>query len=120
MSPFKDIMPSLERPIDMHSSPSMSADCYGNKKASFLTRGLGLISKYFIDFLSSSSLNNYKKIVIFSVSKPNFRIPRSSSMRTPSPPASWPRRGGSPTPGAKQTGTSTGSSGSFQVSSNIV
>lgn len=56
-SPFKDVMPSMEKLVDF-SSPPKSADFY--KKPSFFQS--------------------------FTRSKPNFRIPRSSSMRTPSPP----------------------------------
>ncbi|XP_071749014.1 TBC1 domain family member 2B isoform X3 [Lepeophtheirus salmonis] len=57
-SPFREIMQTLERPLDNYSSPPRSADYI--KKTSFfqsLTRN-----------------------------RPNFRMPRSASMRTPSPP----------------------------------
>eukprot|EP00095_Tigriopus_kingsejongensis_P002735 maker-scaffold226_size249562-snap-gene-1.19 protein:Tk02735 transcript:maker-scaffold226_size249562-snap-gene-1.19-mRNA-1 annotation:"tbc1 domain family member 2b-like" len=57
-SPFKDIMHTLERPSFDFASPPKSADYY--KKTSFFQS--------------------------FTKNKPNFRLPRSASMRTPSPP----------------------------------
>jgi hypothetical protein len=44
-SPFKDMMPTLERPLDMYTSPPKSADYYTAKKSSFFGGGLGLISR---------------------------------------------------------------------------
>ena len=44
-SPFKDVMPTMERPLDMYTSPPKSADYYTAKKSSFFGGGLGLISR---------------------------------------------------------------------------
>ncbi|XP_059091006.1 TBC1 domain family member 2B-like isoform X2 [Tigriopus californicus] len=57
-SPFKEIMHTLDRPCFDYTSPPKSADYY--KKTSFFQS--------------------------FAKNKPNFRLPRSASMRTPSPP----------------------------------
>ena len=57
-SPFKEIMQTLDRPHYDFTSPPKSADYY--KKTSFFQS--------------------------FTRNKPNFRLPRSASMRTPSPP----------------------------------
>ncbi len=54
-SPFKDVMPTMERPADMYTSPPKSADYYTAKKSTFFGGGLGLISRLiFGDFLTFS------------------------------------------------------------------
>lgn len=109
MSPFKDLMATLEKPSDMtaypanaaalhyhhhhHSnviSPPKSAD-YCSKKTSFFQS--------------------------FTRNRPNFRLPRSSSMRTPSPPASTHSGMLSP-PHNKPLGASS-TPGSFQALTKI-
>jgi len=107
-SPFKDLMATLEKPADLTAHP-------GTHPVSLFQHHTNVTSP-------PRSADYYSKKTTFfqnlTRNRPNFRMPRSSSMRTPSPPGGSNSGLLSPSSSNKPLGASS-TPGSFQALSKI-
>jgi len=105
-SPFKDLMATLEKPADLTAHPGTPVGHFGQlANVTSPPHSAGYLPKKTPNFFQNFTRN-----------RPNFKIPRSSSMRTPSPPGG---SSGMLSPGqTKPLGVSS-TPGSFQALSKI-
>ena len=126
-SPFKDLMATLEKPADLSAYPGTPVSLFQHHNVTSPPRSADYCSKKttFFQVSPDPQCGNCKNLLFFLLilgldfqnltrNRPNFRMPRSSSMRTPSPPGGGPNSGLLSPPPNKPLGASS-TPGSFQV-----